>query len=154
MWLYTMLHSTNLTTLVCVPMMSPSKSSRCWWLRMLVSRFSLSRATQNWAPISSSSLVPIWSPWREHAHQRELNTNIFTQKLLLLYVHMSNTQLQSQKNIPKLQQQATLKKLLWFFRAALEPGDGGATVHLQTPQFPMLERKLCILEHDQIFQLH
>lgn len=63
-WLYRMFHITNLTTLDCVPIRSLSKSRRCWWLRSPVSLFSLSRATQNWAPISSSSLVPIWRPWR------------------------------------------------------------------------------------------
>lgn len=71
---------TDLTTLDWEPMMSPSKSSRCWWLWSPVSLFSLSRATQNWAPISSSSLVLIWRPWRRgrcHSdHQKEKDSEI------------------------------------------------------------------------------
>lgn len=71
---------TDLTTLDWEPMMSPSKSSRCWWLWSPVSLFSLSRATQNWAPISSSSLVLIWRPWRRgrchSAHQKEKDSEI------------------------------------------------------------------------------
>lgn len=82
--LCTVQHLTNLATLDCVPIKSPSKSSRCWWLWSPVSLFSRSRATQNWAPISSSSLVPIWRPWGERVRtsKRIQNTTLFIQREL------------------------------------------------------------------------
>lgn len=59
-------------------MSSPSKSSRWWWLWRPVSLFSLSRATQNWAPISSSSRVPMWRPWKGQVHARWIHWTALT----------------------------------------------------------------------------
>lgn len=76
-------YSTNLTTFECVPMMSLSKSSRWWWLWRPVSLFSLSRATQNWAPISSSSWVPMWRPWKGQVHAHWIHWELRKMKLFL-----------------------------------------------------------------------
>lgn len=143
-------HFTNLTTLDCVPMISLSRSSRCWWLRSPVSLFSLSRATQNWAPISSSSLVPIWRPWRHHDIKENFNmfartelshtkTSQTHKKLHVQCVHTFDMQLNS-KNIFKGLTEIYFKMAAvgFFLIVALVPGDG-AVVHLQTPQFSMLE---------------
>lgn len=74
-----------------------------------------------------------------HVHQKELSHRKTSQSHMhAQYVHTSSIQLNSKSNFKGLKEIYIKMAAVGFFIAGLEPGDG-AVVHLQTPQFSMLE---------------